>query len=262
MVVVGAGFAGLTAAREVSAPASPSLVARGAQSRRRPRRQPRRSAAARSPSAAARSSGPTQDRVLAARPSSFGRRHLQRPTTQGDNVYINGGQRHEFSDTGPTGSAPPDPLILPELITVVALLDQMSTAGPGRRALDRRERRGDWTARRSSSWIDANTARPSVPPPRPGRHPADLRRRAARALAALRRSSTSRPRATRRNPGTFERNFNTRGRRAEEPLRGRFAGDRQRAGRRSAARGCSSTAGAPDRAGPARRDGSHRPGST
>src|SRR2546421_341864 len=48
----------------------------------------------------------------------------------GDNVYIAGGSRSTYSDTGPTGTAPLDPVILPDLASTVAQLDQMSTEVP------------------------------------------------------------------------------------------------------------------------------------
>ena len=48
----------------------------------------------------------------------------------GDNVYLNNGQRSTFSDSSPTGSAPLDPVILPDLTTAVTQLDQMATEIP------------------------------------------------------------------------------------------------------------------------------------
>ena len=64
------------------------------------------------------------ERVLA---KEFGVRKF--PTfNDGDNVYVNSlGQRSTYSDTGPLGTAPPDPLILGELTQAVVQLDQMST---------------------------------------------------------------------------------------------------------------------------------------
>ena len=57
--------------------------------------------------------GPTQDRILALA------KELNIRTfdtyDEGQAVYVNQGQRSTYSDTGPTGTAPPDPLILPEL---------------------------------------------------------------------------------------------------------------------------------------------------
>ena len=53
----------------------------------------------------------------------------------------------EFSDTGFTGSAPPDPLILPELITAVTRLDQMSASVPVG---------APWKAANAAAW-DAET---------------------------------------------------------------------------------------------------------
>jgi hypothetical protein len=50
----------------------------------------------------------------------------------GNTLYVTSTNRLSYSDTGPTGNAPPDPTILPDLATVVTQLDQMSTEVPDR----------------------------------------------------------------------------------------------------------------------------------
>ena len=70
--------------------------------------------------------GPTQDRVLALM-DAYGISKFDTYDPNGSkNVYYNPqGQRYEWSDTGPTGTAPSDPLITPDLATVVTQLDNM-----------------------------------------------------------------------------------------------------------------------------------------
>ncbi len=150
--------------------------------------------------------GPTQDRILAA---------LKRygidtfPTFEdGDNVYVNGGERSTFSDTGPTGTAPPDPLILAELATVVAQLDDMSTHvpvdapwnAPDAENLDRQTLedfiKANSTSERFHRLVPAAT-RPIF-----GAEPRELSLLFVLFYIAASGNET--------NPGTFERNFDTR----------------------------------------------------
>jgi monoamine oxidase len=77
----------------------------------------------------------------------------------GDNVYLNNGQRSTFSDSSPTGSAPLDPVILPDLTTAVTQLDEMAAEIP----VD-----APWTAAKATqydsqtlqSWAEANSVTP------------------------------------------------------------------------------------------------------
>ncbi len=150
--------------------------------------------------------GPTQDRIHAA----LERYKLKTfPTfNEGDNVYVNSGERSTFSDTGPTGSAPPDPVILAELATVVAKLDQMSTKVP----VD-----APWTAPNASGldaltlgqFIRDNSATerfrklvPAATRPIFGAEPDEISLLFVLFYIASSGNET--------NPGTFERNFNTR----------------------------------------------------
>jgi monoamine oxidase len=126
-VVVGAGFAGLTAARNV-AQHGRSVVVLEARDRVGGRVWNHDLGGGHVSERGGTFVGPTQDRLMALanalKVNTF-------PTNdQGDNVYINGGTRMTYSDTGVTGTAPPDPLVAAELTTVVAELDQMSTSVP------------------------------------------------------------------------------------------------------------------------------------
>jgi monoamine oxidase len=126
----------------------------------------------------------------------------------GNNVYISGGMRQEFSDTGPTGTAPPDPTILADLALVVQDMDTKSTEVP----VD-----APWTAAKASeydgqtleSYINSMSPNPRfralVPvATRPifGTEPRELS-----LLFTLFYIASSGNETT---PGTFERNFNTR----------------------------------------------------
>ena len=123
-------------------------------------------------------------------------------------MYVNGSDRMTYSDTGPTGSAPPDPLILPELTAVVALLDQMAAEVPVDAPWTAQSAE-DWDSQTLKSWIDGHSATPrfkQVVPiaTRPifGAEPRELS-----LLFTLFYIAAS---GDENNPGTFERNFDTR----------------------------------------------------
>ncbi len=114
----------------------------------------------------------------------------------------------EWSDTGPTGTAPPDPAILPELAATVALLDEMSKEVPvdapweAAKALE-------YDGQTLETWIRDNSATPRfrnlVPlATRPifGTEPRDLSLLFVLFYIAASGDET--------HAGTFERNFNTR----------------------------------------------------
>ena len=76
---------------------------------------------------------------------------------EGDNVYVNSlGQRSTYSDTGPLGTAPPDPLILAELTQAVVQLDQMSTEVPVD-APWRSSQAEDWDQQTLETWVRDNS---------------------------------------------------------------------------------------------------------
>jgi monoamine oxidase len=205
VVVVGAGFAGLTAARRIAA-AGRSVLVLEARNRVGGRALNLKLPGGDVAERGATFVGPTQDRILALA------KELDIRTfdtyDEGQAVYVNQGQRSTYSDTGPTGTAPPDPLILPELTTVVAQLDQMSTEVP----VD-----APWTAAKAAeydgqtleTWINAHTETerfrhliPAATRPIFGAEPRELS-----LLFVLFYIAAS---GDEQNPGTFERNFDTR----------------------------------------------------
>ncbi|MBV9607872.1 MAG: flavin monoamine oxidase family protein [Solirubrobacterales bacterium] len=216
VVVVGAGFAGLTAARLVAA-AGHSVTVLEARDRVGGRAWNHDLGGGQVSERGATFVGPTQDHILAlAQAVGVG----TFPTYDtGDDIYINnvdnplgliGPQR--YSDSGPlgglTGTAPPDPTIVAELTEVVQQLDQMSTQVPVDSPWSASSA-GSWDSQTLQSWLDANSVTPRfkalVPAAtRPifGAEPGELS-----LLFVLFYIAAS---GNEQNPGTFERNFDTR----------------------------------------------------
>jgi monoamine oxidase len=158
--------------------------------------------------------GPTQDRLMAlANALKIG----TFPTYDtGEDLYINNVdnplgliQPMRYSDTGPTGTAPPDPTILPEVTAVVSQLDQMSTSVPVETPWTA-QNATQWDSQTLQSWVDQNSVSPRfkalVPvATRPifGAEPREL----SLLFVLFYIASSGNP----QNPGTFERNFDTRG---------------------------------------------------
>ena len=216
VVVVGAGFAGLTAARLVAA-AGHSVTVLEARDRVGGRAWNHDLGGGRVSERGATFAGPTQDHILALAQavgvSTF-------PTyDDGDDIYINnvdnplgliGPQR--YSDSGPLGgllgTAPPDPTIVAELAEVVQQLDQMSTQVPVDAPWSASSATS-WDGQTLQSWIDSNSVTPRfkalVPAAtRPifGAEPRELS-----LLFVLFYIAAS---GNEQNAGTFERNFDTR----------------------------------------------------
>ena len=205
VVVVGGGFAGLTAAWEV-AKAGHSVLVLEAQDHVGGRARNRDIGGGEVSERGATFAGPTQNHILAlAKEMGVG----TFPTfAQGENVYFADGQRSTYSDTGPLGTAPPDPLILSDLAQVIPRLNQMATEVP----VD-----APWTAPKAAeydgqtfeTWIRANSTSPRFQrivsvATRPifGAEPRELS-----LLFVLFYIAAS---GDEQHPGTFERNFNTR----------------------------------------------------
>lgn len=205
VVVVGAGYAGLTAARQL-ANQGKSVVVLEARDRVGGRALNHDLGGGKVSETGATFAGPTQDHILNLAAelgvSTF-------PTYDtGDDVYVNNGQRQTYSDTGPTGTAPPDPAMLPDLTTVVTRLDQMSTAVPVD-APWQAANAEEYDRQSLGSWIAANTVNPGF---------AQLAAAATRAIFGAEPREISllftlfyiAASGDETHQGTFERNFDTR----------------------------------------------------
>lgn len=127
VVVVGAGLAGLTAASRLVA-AGRSVIVLEARDRVGGRLLNHDIGGGRVAEAGGEFIGPTQDHILALA-TSLGVGTFDAYDT-GQNVYVNGATRLRYSDSGPLGSvlgtAPPDPLLLPDLTLLTTQIDAIA----------------------------------------------------------------------------------------------------------------------------------------
>ena len=205
VAIVGAGIAGLTAARALQH-AGRSVIVLEARGRVGGRMWNHDLGGGRIVERGATFVGPTQDHVLALM-SELGIGTFPVYDT-GKDLYLAGSTRETYSDTGVTGTAPPDPLILPDLAVIVPALDQMSTTVPVN-APWTAPNAAAWDGTTLESWIDSHSLtsqfRALVPvATRPifGAEPRELS-----LLFVLFYIAAS---GDENNPGTFERNFDTR----------------------------------------------------
>ena len=212
VVVIGAGFAGLTAARLVAA-AGHSVTVLEARDRVGGRAWNHDLGNGEVSERGATFVGPTQDHILALA-NAVGVGTFDTYDT-GDDLYVNNVDNplgllspQRYSDTGPLGTAPPDPTIAAELVEVVQQLDQMSTQVPVD-APWTASNAASWDGQTLQSWVDSNSVTPRfqalVPAAtRPifGAEPRELS-----LLFVLFYIAAS---GNEQNAGTFERNFDTR----------------------------------------------------
>jgi monoamine oxidase len=204
-IVVGAGFAGLTAAREIMK-AGRSVIVVEARDRVGGRVLNHAFPGGDQGEAGAMYVGPTQNRILALM-DQLGIGKFDAYLT-GNNVAIIQGDRSEYSDTGPTGTAPNDPTIVAELAAVVTQLNEMSKEVPVD-APWASARAAEWDGQTLESWIRDNTQTerfrsllPVATRPIFGTEARDLS-----LLFTLFYIAAS---GDERNVGTFDRNFNSR----------------------------------------------------
>jgi monoamine oxidase len=218
VVVVGAGLAGLTAARAI-ARAGRSVVVLEARDRVGGRTWNRPVTGGSYIDAGAEFVGPTQDRIKALA-QTVGVETF--PTyNSGNNVYWKDGTRLTYAASGPTGIAPPDPAYLPDIAQIIQKLNTMATEIDVTAPWKAKEA-VEWDSETFYTWLKANEANP------------DFMRLAATATDAI---FGQEPRdlsllyvvfyiaasGNETNQGTFERNFQT----AEGAQQDRFVGGSQ-----------------------------------
>ena len=206
VVVVGAGFAGLAAARELVRH-DRSVVVLEARNRVGGRVLNKPVGGGEHSEAGGTFAGPTQGHILALA-KDMGVATFE-TYNKGDNVYFVDGERTTYSDTGLTGTAPPDPAVFADLALLVSRFDEMSKDVPVD-APWRSPSAAEWDGQTLQQWIDANnSASPrfrrlvrTATRPIFGAEPRELS-----LLFTLFYIASS---GDERHVGTFERNFNTR----------------------------------------------------
>jgi monoamine oxidase len=207
VVVVGAGLAGLTAARRLVA-AGHSVAVLEARDRVGGRTLNHDLGGGKVAEAGGEFVGPTQTRI-AALADEVGVGTFD-AYDSGNDVYVNGLIHLRYSDTGLLGTAPPDPLLLVDIITLSQQIDQLAATFPVA---------APWTAPNAArydsetleTWVRANSLNGDgiVALLRPftealvGAEPGDVSFLFVLAYVAAAGDAT--------HPGTFERLFNVRG---------------------------------------------------
>ncbi|MDX6589682.1 MAG: monoamine oxidase [Solirubrobacterales bacterium] len=218
VIVVGAGLAGLTAARAI-ARAGRSVIVLEARDRVGGRTWNRPVAGGSYIDAGAEFIGPTQDRIKALA-QAVGVETFPTYNT-GQNVYWKDGTRQTYAASGPTGVAPPDPTYLPDLLQIVQRLNTMAQQIDVNAPWNAAEA-VEWDSQTFYSWVKANQVNPdfmrlvaTATDAIFGQEPRDLS-----LLYVLFYLAAS---GDESNPGTFERNFQT----AEGAQEERFVGGSQ-----------------------------------
>jgi monoamine oxidase len=218
VIVVGAGLSGLSAARAIAA-AGRSVIVLEARERVGGRTWNRPITGGSYIDAGAEFVGPTQDRIKALA-QAVGV-HTFPTYNTGNNVYWKDGKRETYAASGPTGVAPPDPTMLPDIVQVVQRLNTMAQQVDVQAPWNAAEAT-EWDSQTFYTWLKANEINPefmrlaaTATDAIFGQEPRDLS-----LLYVLFYLAAS---GDESHPGTFERNFQT----AEGAQEERFIGGSQ-----------------------------------
>src|SRR3954471_22849583 len=158
VVVVGAGLAGLTAARGLTA-AGGGVVVLEARDRVGGRTLNHALPGGHVADLGGTWIGPTQNAV-AALAAELGLATFAQ-VDEGNALYNRDGVLLPYPSGGPTGGAPPDPTILPDLVAVIALIDELSAQVPvdAPWTADSAE---EWDSQTLDTWLREHTASPQT----------------------------------------------------------------------------------------------------
>src|SRR2546422_10988579 len=219
VIVVGAGLAGLTAARQI-VKAGRAVIVLEARDRVGGRVLNHPLANGAYTELGGMFAGPTQDHIQALA-AEVGVGTFPTYNT-GNNVFYGPRGREEYPNDTPFGTAPVDPVVDPDTVLAVAQLDQMSSSVPVDRPWESSSAE-QWDRQTLDTWLRANTSgsdefmavSTAATEAIFGCEPRELS-----LLYTLFYIAAS---GNEQNPGTFERNFNTAGGAQES----RFAGGAQ-----------------------------------
>jgi monoamine oxidase len=154
VVVVGGGLAGLTAARRLVAKRH-DVVVLEARDRVGGRTLNHSIGGGHVAEAGGEFVGPTQNRIVAlAKEVGV---HTFDAYDTGNDVYVNGATRLEYSDTGPLGTAPPDPTLIADIVQLSQRIDQMAGDVPVDKPWTAANAE-EWDSQTLETWIRANAA--------------------------------------------------------------------------------------------------------
>src|SRR6266478_8356026 len=207
VIVVGAGLAGLTAARQI-VKAGRSVIVLEARDRVGGRVLNHLLANGAYTELGGMFTGPTQDHIQALA-AAVGVGTFPTYNT-GNNVFYGPRGREEYPNDTPFGTAPVDPVVAPDIVLAVAQLDQMSTSVPVDQPWESSSAE-QWDRQTLDTWLRANTSgndefmavSSAATEAIFGCEPRDLS-----LLYTLFYIAAS---GDEQNAGTFERNFNTAG---------------------------------------------------
>jgi monoamine oxidase len=103
--------------------------------------------------------GPTQN-AIAALAAELGLETFAQ-VDDGQAIYYRDGLVVPYPSGGPTGGAPPDPTILPDLLAVITLIDQMSTQVPVDAPWDAADAE-EWDSQTLDTWLRQHTTSPQT----------------------------------------------------------------------------------------------------